>query len=256
MFMRIQIFIWGAVVVHGLQWGRFPIPNQLGLTEIRGRLQTTDSSSPTTSLGLADQVNAVIQAAAASVGQSQSLVNAQLNELNVTNDLVSRTVNQVTQNEGDRVSLVKEYNKNVLSLNSILVDMTTGAQQINDVIAVANRVEKNVANDIKKINDAINVTNDWMVKMDSWVAFVKEETSQIDQAQANLVTWGDATKNNINLHEVAAIKLAREAYDLETQISEMSNFLLGTGGLIGYTPTTLTMAEASGGLGWHYSYWS
>ncbi len=243
-------------LVNGLQWGRFPIPKQLGFTEFQGRLQTADATTGTTPMGLTDEINTVIQASASSVNQSQTLVNAQLNELNVTSQLVTKTVNQVTENEADRIVLIKEYNKNVLSLNAILVDMTTGAQQINDVIAVANRIKTNIANDIRKINDAITVTNDWMVKMDSWVAFVKDETQQIDQAQANLVSWGDSTKTNINLHEVAAVKLAREAYDLETQISDTSNLLLATGGLIGYTPKTLTMAEAAGGLGWQYTYWS
>lgn len=237
----------------GLQWGRFPVPQQLGMTELMGRLQTAPVSTP---VGLADQINALIQSASEKVANSQSVVAAQLNELNVTNGIINRTIAQVEANEEARIAQVKEYNKNVLALNGVLVEMTTGSQQINDVIATANRVKKNIANDIKRINDAISVTNDWMVKMDAWVAFVKEEVKEIDQAQANLVRWGDATKNNINLHEVAAVKLAREAFDLETQISSMTNLLLSSGKLLGYTPSTLTIAEAAGGLGWSYTYWS
>jgi hypothetical protein len=256
----LQVVLWSGLLAgigNSLQWGRFPVPSQLGLTEVMGRFQTTDSSSSSSSGGgIVDQINTVIASAASSVNQSQTFVTAQLNELNVTNGMINRTVQGVSDNEAKRIGLIKDFNGNVMSLNTILVDMTTGSQQINDVISTANRIKTNIANDIKKINDAINVTNDWMTKMDSWVAFVKSETSEIDQAQANLVTWGDSTKNNINLHEVAAVKLAREIYDLETTIADMSNYLLGTGTLFGYTPTTLTMAEASGGLGWQYSYWS
>jgi len=91
--------------------------------------------------------------------------------------------------------------------------------------------------------------NDWMVKMDAWVVFVRDETTQIDQAQANMLNWGEATKNNINTHEVSAMRLAREAYDIETDISQMNNLLLGTGQLMGYTPKTITIAQANGGLG-------
>jgi hypothetical protein len=243
-------------VASGLQWGRFPVPTQIALTEHMGRLQTADVSSPSSSKGILDQIDDVIQTAASNVQQSQTIVTAQLSELNVMNGMINQTVMLVQNNERVRIALIKDFNKNVMSLNSALVDMTTGAQQINDVISMANRIKTNLANDIKKINDAINVTNDWMVKMDSWVAFVKDETHQIDEAQANLVRWGDTTKNNINLHEVAAMKLAREAYDLETEISDMSNYLLATGRLLGYTPSVLTMAEAAGGLGWAYTYWS
>lgn len=243
-------------LASGLRWGRFPIPTQIALTERMGRLQTADLSSNSTAAGIMDQIASIIQTAAATVNQSQTIVTAQLRELNVTNGMINQTVMLVQNNEHVRIALIKDFNKNVMALNAVLVDMTTGSQQVNDVISTANRIKTNLANDIKKINDAINVTNDWMVKMDSWVAFVKDETHQIDEAQANLVSWGDATKNNINLHEVAAVKLAREAYDLETQISDMSNFLLGTGRMLGYTPSTLTMAEAAGGLGWAYTYWS
>lgn len=253
--MRIDIAALVSVV-SGLQWGRFPVPTQIALTERMGRLQTADVSNPSSSTGILDQIDDVIQTAASNVQQSQTIVTAQLNELNVTNGMINQTVMVVQNNERVRIALIKDFNKNVMSLNSVLVDMTTGAQQINDVISMANRIKTNLANDIKKINDAINVTNDWMVKMDSWVAFVKDETHQIDEAQANLVSWGDTTKNNINLHEVAALKLAREAYDLETEISDMSNNLLGTGRLLGYAPSVLTMAEAAGGLGWAYTYWS
>jgi hypothetical protein len=249
----------GALVLvpmtAGLRWGRLPVPTQLGLTERMGRLETTGTAA-SSALGLADQINAIVQEAANSVNQSQAIVSAQLNELAVTNSMINQTVQLVESNEQVRIALIKEYNKNVLSLNGVLVEMTTGAQQVNDVIATANRIKTNIANDIKKINDAIAVTNDWMVKMDSWVAFVKDETQQIDQAQANLVSWGDATKTNINLHEVAALKLAREAFDLETKISSTNNFLLGTAKMLGYNPSTLTIAEATGGLGWAYTYWS
>ena len=117
-------------------------------------------------------------------------------------------------------------------LNQNLVDMTTGSQQINDVIAVSNRIKTNLVSDINTLNNAIMVVNDWMVKMDAWVVFVRDETTQIDQAQANMLNWGEATKNNINTHEVSAMRLARQAYDIETDISQMNNLLLGTGQLM------------------------
>ena len=236
-------------------WGKYPTPSQIGLSELVGRLQTMTDTN-TTSLSLSDQINALIESAATQVSKSQSLIGAQLNELNVASDIVNRTVIQVEANEAARISIIREYNKNALGFNQILIDMTSGSQQINDVISVANRIKKNLANDIRRINEAISVTNDWMVKMDAWVSFVLDETTQIDQAQANLLKWGDATKNNINLHEVAAMKLGREAYDLETEIIDMSNFLLSTGKMMGYTPATLSIPEAAGGLGWSYTSWS
>jgi hypothetical protein len=165
-------------------------------------------------------------------------------------------VTQVESNENGRVGIIKEHNKQVMEMNQALIDMTTGSQQINDVISVANRIKTNLANDIRKLNEAIMVTNDWMVKMDSWVVFVQDEAHQIDNAQANLLKWGDVTKENINTHEVSAVKLARAAYDLETQIMQVNNFLLGTGELMGYTPTTLSIPEAAGGIPSILSFWS
>lgn len=245
-------------VAQALEWGRYRIPTRLGLTELVTRLQDagTNVSSLATSGGLVDQINQVIQSASNTVSKTQSLVAAQQSELNVTNNLVNQTITQVEANENNRIAAIKEYNKNVLSLNGILSDMTTGSQQINDVISMANRVKNNLAHDLNSINEAIAVTNDWMVKMDSWIAFVKDETQQVDQAQASLVSWGDSTGSNINLHEVAAVKLAREVYDLETNISSTANFLLATGQMLGYTPQTLTVVEASGGLGMPYTPWS
>lgn len=237
------------------RWGRFPIPTQLGLSELVGQLQT-DVTTNTTDLSLTDQINVLISSSSDTVDKCQSLVAAQLNELTIAGQTVNRTVTQVEANEEARISVIKEYNKDVLGMNNILVEMSSGSQQVNDVIGVANRVKKNLAEDIRRVNEAIAVTNDWMVKMDAWVNFVTDETVQIDQAQANLLKWGDATKDNINLHEVAAVKLGRETYDLETQIIEIGNLLLASGAMMGYTPTTLTMAEATGGLGWSYTYWS
>ena len=256
-FCLFTILSFGDAKLYGRHagWGRFPVPTQLGLTELVGRLQA-DSTTNTTALSLTDQINALISSASGKVAQSQALVTAQLNELTVAGQTVNRTVAQVATNEAARISIIKEYNKDAMVLNQLLVEMTTGAQQVNDVIGVANRVKKNLAADIRRVNEAIAVTNDWMVKMDSWVSFVTDETAQIDQAQANLLAWGDATRENVNLHEVAAQKLGREAYDLETQIIEVSNLLLSTGAMMGYTPSTLTIAEASGGLGWDYTYWS
>ena len=236
------------------------MPTQLGMSELMVRVKGADGASQSGgssgSVGIVDAINAVVQAAADQLGRSQRVVEAHANELAVTDGLITQSITQVETNENNRIALVKEYNQGVLGLNQMLVEMTTGSQQINDVISLANRVKNNLATDIHIINDAITVTNDWMVKMDNWVTFVKQETHEIDEAQANLVKWGDATKNNMNLHEVAAIKLAREAYDMETEISDMSNFLLSTGKLMGYAPQTLSMAEAAGGLGWAYSYWS
>ena len=244
-------------LANGLEWGRYRVPSRLGLTELVSRLEHAGTSvSAAAPGGLADQINALIQSASEIISRTESLVLAQQSELNVTNNLVSQTISQVEANENNRIAAIKEYNKNVLTLNAILTDMTTGSQQINDVISLANRVKKNLANDIVSINEAIGVTNDWMVKMDSWIAFVKDETEQVDQAQASLVSWGDSTGVNVNLHEVAAVKLAREVYDIETSISAATNFLLGTGNMLGYTPQSLTVVEAAGGLGWSLSPWS
>ena len=249
----------------GLQWGRFPMPTQLGLTELMHRVETAamagSSSSAatttgTTTGGVADDIKTLIDSVQKKTQDTQKLVDAHLLELDKANGEIGKAVTQAQTNEHNRIGLVKEYNQGVITLNQLLVEMTTGSQQINDVISTANRVKRNLAKDIQIINDAITVTNDWMVKMDNWVTFVKAETSEIDDAQANLVKWGDSTKTNINVHEIAAIKLAREAYDLETEITDMSNFLLSTGKMLGYSPQTLTMAEAAGGLGWSYTYWS
>lgn len=241
----------------GLEWGRYRVPTRLGFSELVTRLHDAGAQvSSEGPRGLVDQINQLIQSASNTVSKSQGLVAAQQSELNVTNTLVNQTITQVEENENKRIAAIKEYNKNVLSLNMILTDMTSGSQQLNDVISMANRVKKNLADDIANINEAISVTNDWMVKMDSWIAFVKDETQQVDQAQASLVSWGDFTGSNINLHEVAAVKLARQVYDLETNISATTNFLLGTGAMLGYTPQSLTVVEAAGGLGWSLSPWS
>lgn len=237
------------------RWGKLALPHQLGLTELVTKLSKSGTTN-TTSLSLADQIQAYMLSTAQQLARSQTLVSAQLNELAVASDIVNRTTAQVELNEQARISIIKTYNENALLSNQILVDMTTGSQQINDVISVANRIKGNLATDIARLNEAISVTNDWMVKMDAWVVFVLDETTQIDQAQANLLQWGDATKENINTHEVAAMKLAREAYDLETQIVELNNMLLSTGSLLGYTPATLSIPDAAGGFGWTYSYWS
>jgi hypothetical protein len=238
-----------------LSWGKFPLPRQMGLSELVTKLSQSGTTN-TTSMSMADEINTLMETIKVKVNQSQTLVAAQLNELSVASELVNRTVAQVEVNEQARISIIKTYNQNAVQSNQMLVDMTTGAQQINDNIAVSNRIKSNLATDIVRINDAISVTNDWMVKMDAWVAFVLDETTQIDQAQANLLQWGDATKENMNTHEVAALKLAREAYDLETQIVEVNNIVLGTGALLGYTPATLSIPDAAGGFGWSYSYWS
>jgi len=240
---------------HAWGWGRFSIPKPLGLHQLVSELQS-DNTTATTALSIPDQINALILSASDAIAHSQTLVNAQLNELGVAEKIVNQTVAQVEANEDARVGIIKEYNKEVMEMNQGLVDMTTGSQQVNDVISVANRIKTNLANDIRKLNDAIMVVNDWMVKMDAWVVFVKDEVTQIDVAQANLLKWGDTTKDNINTHEVTAIKLAREAYDLESQILQTNNFLLGTGEMMGYTPSTLNIPEAAGGLGDAFSFWS
>ena len=247
--------IGGFSVVHAVEtrWGKYPLPRSLGLYELVGQLQTSDSTN-TSTLSVSDQINAIIGDAAKSIANSQQLVTAQLNELAVTQQMVNQTVDQMETNEDARVAIIKQYNNNAMLLNQNLVDMTTGSQQINDVIAVSNRIKTNLVSDINTLNNAIMVVNDWMVKMDAWVVFVRDETNQIDQAQANLLNWGEVTKNNINTHEVSAMKLAREAYDIETDISQMNNLLLGTGQLMGYVPKTLTITQASGGLG--ESLWS
>ena len=237
------------------RWGQHPLPSQFGLSELMGRLADS-STTTTTQLGLVDQINAIISQTAEKVGRSQSLAAAQLNELNVTTGIINQSISLVESNEHKRIALIKEHNKNVLQLNQVLTEMTTGAQQMNDVISLGNRVKKNLAQDLRRLNEAIGVTNDWMVQMDSWATFVRAEKTKIDAAQGALVSWGDGTKNNLNLHEVAAVKLAREAYDLESDISGMTNLLLSTGKILGYTASTLTIPEASGGLGWQYTYWS
>lgn len=247
--MKIVWFgVFATVCSVETKWGKYPLPRSLGLYQLVNQLQTDDSTS-TTTLSVSEQINAVITSAANSIKNSDQLVKAQLKELNVTQQMVNQTVDQIETNEDARVALIKQYNNNAMSMNQNLVDMTTGSQQINDVISVSNRVKTNLVSDINTLNNAIMVVNDWMVKMDAWVVFVRDETNQIDQAQANLLNWGEATKNNVNTHEVSALKLAREAYDIETQISQMNNLLLGTGKLMRYTPTTLTIPQASGGLG-------
>jgi hypothetical protein len=248
----------GAVVagVQGLQWGRLPMPTQLRLAQVGHKLQMADAETGGATPGLIDQIDAVVETAAGHVKKSETLVTGLDKELNKTMDLVTTTVSKLTENEVQRISLIKDFNFNAISLNGILVDMTTGTQQINDVISMANRIKTNMASDIKKINDAIGVTNDWLVKMDNWVTFVTTETKQIDEAQANLVKWGDLAKENINTHNLATVRLAKEGDDLETQISDLNSALLATGAMIGYTPTTLTMAEATGGFGWLYTTWS
>ncbi len=237
------------------RWGKLNLPRQIGLSELVSKLSRSDTTN-TTSLSLADEISAYMTTTAEQVAKSQTLVAAQLSELSVAEDIVSRTTSQVELNEDARIAIVKTYNDNALQSNQLLVEMTTGSQQINDVISVANRIKGNLATDISRLNDAISVTNDWLVKMDAWVAFVLDETTQIDQAQASLLAWGDSTRDNCNTHEVAAMKLAREAYDVETQIVELNNLLLSTGALMGYTPSTLSITDAAGGFGWTYSYWS
>jgi hypothetical protein len=248
MMKIVLLGIWGLVDGVETKWGKYPLPRSLGLYQLVGQLQADDSTS-TTTLSVTDQINAIIAEAAQSIANSQQVVTAQLKELSVTEQMVNQTVDQMETNEDARVSLIKQYNNNAMSMNQNLVDMTTGSQAINNVISVSNRVKTNLVSDINTLNNAIMVVNDWMVKMDAWVVFVTDETNQIDGAQASLLDWGEATKNNINTHEVSAMKLAREAYDIETQISQMNNLLLGTGRLLNYVPTTLTMPQASGGLG-------
>lgn len=236
-------------------WGRYPMPQDLGLTELMSRLQ--DAGAPATSnMGLVDQINQLVIESADTVSKSQNLVEGHMKELYVTYGIVNKTIEQVAVNEANRIALIRDYNKNALSLNRIHTDMTTGAQQINDVLSMSQRTKKNLHDDIRRINDAIDVTNDWLVKMDEWASFVRSEKSKIDEAQAGLVKWGDRTKQNLNLHEVSATKLAREAYDLETQISDLTNIVLSCGELLGYKPKTLTIPEVSGGLGWEYTFWS
>ena len=252
------VFALGAFVhkSEALQWGRFPIPAQLRLTQVGSQLQTADASTGSGTKSIVERINDIIESANTKIQNSQTLVTAQTSQLDTTEKEVEKTITAVTNNEEARIQCVKDYNKNAISLNGILVDMTTGTQQINDVISVANRVQTNLNNDIKKINEAISVTNDWLVKMDNWVTFVKSETEQIDTAQANLITWGDSVRKNINTHEEAALSLAKTGDDLETQVSDLNNVLLATGALLGYKPATLTIAEASGGFGWLYTAWS
>jgi hypothetical protein len=242
-------------LVYGVGWGRFNVPKPIGLHQLVTELQTNNGTA-VSGLGISDQINALIEAAGSAISHSQSLVDAQLHELEAAEKIVNQTVAQVEANENARVGVIKEYNKEVMEMNQALIDMTTGSQQVNDVISVANRIKTNLANDIRRLNEAIMVVNDWMVKMDSWVVFVKDESASIDMAQANLLKWGDTMKGNINTHEVSAVKLAREAYDLETQIMQCNNFLLGTGELMGYTPETLSIPEAAGGVPSVLSFWS
>jgi hypothetical protein len=244
-----------ALATHANCWRGLSIPKPLGLSELMNRLQDA-TTTQVSNAGLVDQINQLISESAATISRSQNLVNGHLKELNVTNDIVNKTMLQVDENEAYRLALIRQYNKVALGLNSVQTDMMTGAQQINDVLGLSQRIKTNLANDIKRINDAINVTNDWLIKMDEWMTFMRSESDKIDQAQAGLVKWGDATKQNLNLHEVSATKLARETFDLETQISDVANVLLSSGNLIGYQPKTYTLPEVSGGLGWEYTFWS
>jgi hypothetical protein len=226
-----------------VQYNRLSYPSPLHLSELVNRL--TEPSSPSVSLD--DRIRAVILSAGWKIGNATDLVSAQLRELNLTESNLNKTVSSVESNENARQTCIVEYNSAALHLNQLINDMTLGSQQINDVIGLTNRVKATLHSDITKINEAIDVTNDWLVRMDSWVSFVSAETSQIDGAQAKLLDWGDKTRQNVNFHEVAFLQLGRDTLNLGTDIASLQNSILAMGNALGYTPATLTITEAAGG---------
>ena len=207
----------------------------MGLSEILGALQSpTDSSSAS-----------IVDSVAASLATTSDLINAQMTELQISLDSVNKSLIHVESNEDARQACILSFNNAAVSSNKILSGMVTGAQLVNHAIDTANKVKRTVTSDIAKLNNNIDVLDKWMDKMSSWSEFIGSEAAAINLAQTQLITWGDETKNTINMHEVGIIELGLEVFNLETSILNWQTNLNTVGQLIGFEPDTLSLAVAA-----------
>ncbi|KAF4676197.1 hypothetical protein FOL47_006588 [Perkinsus chesapeaki] len=174
-------------------------------------------------------------------------------ELNRTHYNIHSTRVQQENNEKSRQACLVANNEASVELNNLLRDMISGAEQINDDVATANKVKRRMEMDIAKFNDRISSLDAWLVNMDKWTKFVLDQTAHLDRAQARLLRWGDETKGTLNTHEVSMVKLGREIFNLETSILSVQETLMAAAARVGYKPVMLTIPEAGGGNDWLYT---
>ena len=189
---------------------------------------------------LHDQVNDTL-------ANTKLLIESQEQELYLTSQAVNRSVTHVENNEDARQACLISFNNGATTLNGVLSGMVTGAQLINNVIDVANRVKTTLKTDLGLLNRNIAVLDDWQPVMTEWANFVEEQTSILDNSQSKLQIWGDEVKAAINQEKISIIELGREVFNLETEILSWHDQLSSIGQMFQYTPVLLTVYEAMNG---------
>ncbi|KAF4732671.1 hypothetical protein FOZ63_022290 [Perkinsus olseni] len=174
-------------------------------------------------------------------------------ELNRTHYNIQSTRTQQENNEKSRQACLVANNEASVELNNLLRDMISGAEQVNDDVATANKVKRRMELDLSKFNDRISSLDAWLLNMDKWTKFVLDQTTTLDRAQARLLRWGDETRSTLNTHEVGVVKLGREMFNLETSILSLQETIMSAAGTVGYKPLILTIPEAGGGNDWLYT---
>ena len=196
---------------------------------------------------VADETQPVVDQVNDTLTNTEVLINSQAQELYFTSQAVNRSVTHVGNNEDARQACLITFNTGAISLNAVLSGMVTGAQLINNVIDVANSAKTMIATDIKRLNRDINVLDMWGPIMTNWANFVETQTTLLDAGQSQIVTWGEKTQSTINQQKVSIILLAREIFNLETDILTMQEQLNSVASVFNYSPMTITVAEAAQG---------
>lgn len=103
------------------------------------------------------RIDAAITNANVQLTSTDSMVNAQLQELQAASSIVNKSIQQVLANENGRQAIILQYNSLAVQLNDVTADMTTGAQQINNIVSIGNRIKRTINDDVTKCNEAISV---------------------------------------------------------------------------------------------------
>ncbi|EEQ98102.1 hypothetical protein Pmar_PMAR002381 [Perkinsus marinus ATCC 50983] len=145
-------------------------------------------------------------------------------ELNRTHYNIQSTRIQQENNEKSRQACLVSNNEASVELNNLLRDMISGAEQVNDDVATANKVKRRMELDLSKFNDRISSLDAWLLNMDKWTKFVLDQTGN-----------------------------RREMFNLETSILTLQETIMSAAGSVGYKPMLLTIPEAGGGNDWLYT---
>ena len=196
-----------------------------------------------------DRTPSVVEQINTTLSNTVTLVNSQAQELFFTSQAVNRSVTHVANNEDGRLACLVSFNGAVGNLNGVLSGMVTGAQLINNVIDVANRVKNTMTRDVERINRNIAVIDNWQPVMTDWANFVETQTSYLDGAQTSLLGWSSKVQAALNKQKSSSIQIGREVWNLESDIISWHEKINSAANLFKYSPVLLTVAEAASPAG-------